>query len=218
VLNRILVEHTPDAVAALQIGSRLDHVVILPQVAIASGLVTLVGMFFGARRGDLLRTIIRYAMVRTILLSVAIAAAFHALAPYLIAFFTDSPGIRRLGVEYLRVVVFGYPFIGISILTGRSMQGLGRGSPELWLSLLRVILISAPLAWAVTFWFRGPVLWVWYSSLAATVISALVALAWLRVGVRSAVDGMQNEAAVPNDLASSHDLPVDAAAEAPEPA
>ncbi len=218
VLNRILVEYTPDAVAALQIGSRLDHVVILPQVAVASGLVTLVGMFHGARRGDLLRGIVRYAMAWTILLSLAIAAAFHVLAPALVAFFTDSPAIRSLGVDYLRVVVFAYPFIGVSILTGRALQGLGRGSPELWLSLLRVILISAPLAWAVTFWLRWPVEWVWYSSLAGTVISACIALLWLTLGLRTAIRTSGEGAPQPGDRAGSGALPVEAAAEAVEPA
>ncbi len=218
LFNRILVEHTPDAVAALQIGSRLDHVVILPQVAVASGLVTLVGMFYGARRGDLLREIITYAMLRTILLSLAVAAAFYALAPSLVAFFTDSPGIRSLGVDYLRVVVFAYPFIGISILTGRSLQGLGRGSPELWLSLLRVILISAPLAWAVTFWLRLPVQWVWYSSLVGTVISASIALLWLTIGVRTAIDTVGSGPPPLGDRPGAAELSVEAAAEAAEPA
>ena len=218
VLNRILVEHTPDAVAAYQIGSRLDHVVILPQVAVAAGLVTLVGMFYGARRGDLLREIVRYAMVRTILLSVAIAAAFHVLAPGLVAFFTDSQGIRGLGVDYLRVVVFGYPFIGVSILTGRSLQGLGRGSPELWLSLLRVILISTPLAWAATFWLGGPVQWIWYSLLIGTVVSASIALAWLAAGLRQAIGCIESGKAPLGSEDAAGELPIETAAEAPEPA
>ena len=218
ILNRILVEHTPDAVAALQIGSRLDHVVILPQVAIASGLVTLVGMFYGARRGDLLREIVRYAMARTILLSIAIAVAFYVAAPGLVAFFTDSPGIRTLGVDYLRVVVFAYPFIGVSILTGRSLQGLGRGAPELWLSLLRVILISAPLAWAATFWLRGPVQWVWYSSLIGTVVSASIALAWLAAGLRRAIAGIGSGEDPLGASAAGGELSVEPVTEAPEPA
>ena len=226
VLNRILVEHSPDAVAAYGVGTRLDHVVILPQVAVASGLVTLVGMFYGARRADLLRDIVRYAMTRTILLSIAIAAAFYVLAPTLVAWFTDGPGIHGLGVEYLRVVVFAYPFIGISILTGRTLQGLGRGSPELWLSLLRVILISTPLAWTATFLWSGPVQWVWYSLLTGTVVTALIALAWLTIGVRDAIRKMEGsepplddrpDTANLDDLPSTANLPVEAAVKA-EPA
>ncbi len=218
VFNRILVEHTPDAVAALQIGSRLDHVVILPQVAIASGLVTLVGMFYGARRSDLLHAVVRYAMTRTLFISVAIAAGFFALAPRLIALFTDSAGIQELGVSYLRVVVFAYPFIGVSILTGRSLQGLGRGAPELWLSLLRVFLISAPLAWTLTFWVRLPVEWVWYSSLAGTVISALVALVWLAWGLRVAVGGLERGEPLKGEREPDDELPLRPHAEAAEPA
>ena len=114
------------------------------------------------------------------------------------------------------MVVFAYPFIGVSILTGRSLQGLGRGSPELWLSLLRVVLISAPLAWAVTFWLRGPVQWVWYSSLIGTVISASIALAWLAAGLRQAIDRIGSGESPLG--AAVRELPVDTAAKAVEPA
>ena len=116
------------------------------------------------------------------------------------------------------MVVFAYPFIGISILSGRTLQGLGRGAPELWLSLLRVILISAPLAWAVTFWLRLPVQWVWYSSLIGTVISASIALLWLTIGVRTAINTFGSGAPPLGDRPGAAELAVDATAEAAEPA
>ena len=49
VFNRILVEFSPDAVAAYQVGARLDHVVLLPMISISTALVTLVAMFRGAQ-------------------------------------------------------------------------------------------------------------------------------------------------------------------------
>ena len=62
VFNRILVEYSPDVVAAYQVGGRLDHVVLLPMISISTALVTLVAMFRGAQRLDLVRDVVRYAM------------------------------------------------------------------------------------------------------------------------------------------------------------
>jgi putative MATE family efflux protein len=186
--NRILVAHSADAVAAHQIGNRLDHIVILPMVALAMSLVTLVGMFHGAGRADLLIGIVRYALTRAIAIGFVLSALMYAGAPAIIGVFTDSEAIHRLGVRYLHTLAFAYPFFPISMLTGRALQGLGRGTPELVLSLLRVLLIAVPLAWLTTFVWHWPVHWVWISMVISSLISAATAGLWLASGLRQVVD------------------------------
>ena len=183
--NRILVEFSSDAVAAQQIGMRLDHVVVLPIVAISYSMVTLVGMFYGARRHDLLTEIVRYALVRTVLIGIAVAAIFFVSAPYLVAIFTDSESIRELAVLYVRTVSFAYPFFPISMITGRCLQGLGRGAPELVLSLLRVLLIGVPLAFIFTMWLDLGVRYVWIAMIIGSVTSAAIAGFWLWRALRN---------------------------------
>ena len=185
--NRVLVEFSSDAVAAHQIGGRLDHVVILPLVAMAASLVTLVGMFYGARRFDLLKDVVRYAIVRSMAIGLAVGALFFWLAPALVAIFSDSAEIRRLSVLYVRTVAFAYPFFGVSMLTGRCLQGLGQGTPELLLSLLRVVLIAVPLALFFAFVLELSVHWVWIAMLIASVTTALIAALWLRSGLARAI-------------------------------
>jgi Na+-driven multidrug efflux pump len=184
--NRILVEYTPDAVAAHQVGMRLDHLVILPMVALSAALVTLVGMFFGAGRYDLLDDIVRYAMKRAMLIGLVISILFLTLAPWLVAIFTESAEIRSLAVKYVRTISLAYPFIPVAMLTGRALQGLGRGTPELVLTLLRVLLIALPLALLVAFVLEWPVVWVWRSMVFASWCSAAIAWFWLRAGLEDA--------------------------------
>lgn len=180
IFNRILVEASSDAVAAHQIGSRLDHVVVLPLVAISGSLVTLVGMFYGAGRRDLLVAIVRYAIGRGILIGIAVGVLFYVTAPWVVRVFTDSEEIRRLAVLYLRILAFAYPLFPVSMITGRCLQGLGKGSPELVLSLLRVLLIAAPLAYLFLFVLDLPVHWVWIAAVIASWTSAGIAALWLR--------------------------------------
>ena len=55
VFNRILIGFSEETVAAYQVGARIDHIFMLPVIALSAGLVTLVGMYHGAKRKDLVR-------------------------------------------------------------------------------------------------------------------------------------------------------------------
>ncbi|MDX1382203.1 MAG: MATE family efflux transporter [Thermoanaerobaculia bacterium] len=178
--NRILVTYSPDAVAAIQVGSRLDHLVVLPLVAMASSLVTLVGMFYGARRLDLVSDIARYALTRGFTIAVAVSAGFAVFAPWLVLPFTDSPEIRRIAAQYLRFAALAFPSFPFSIMIGRALQGLDRGAPELVLSLLRVLLISVPLAAVFTFTLELPLHFVWVAMIVGGWTAATLAITWWR--------------------------------------
>jgi Na+-driven multidrug efflux pump len=145
----------------------------------SASLVTLVGMFFGADRRDLVRGILRYAMTRAAVIAIVMGTAFFVLAPSIVGAFTDSVAIANTGVSYLRVSVLSYPFIAVVMLTGRALQGMGRGGPLLVLSLLRVVLISGPLAYACVYWWHKPVEWVWYAIVFGMAVSAVIAFLWL---------------------------------------
>lgn len=179
VFNRILVEYSEQTVAAFQVGSRIDHIFLLPVIAVAAGLMTLVGMFHGAKRGDLVRGIIGYAIACCLAAAVVMGAGFYYLAPHLLAVFTDDPLIAEAGTGYLRIGVFAYPFIAIVMLSGRALQGMGEGRPMLVLSLLRVVLISGPLSYVFVFVMDRPVPWVWTAMVIGMVVTAVIAAMWL---------------------------------------
>ena len=66
------------------------------------------------------------------------------------------------------------------MLTGRVLQGMGHGAPVFVLSLLRVVLISGPLAYIFVFEMGKPVEWVWIAMLIGMVITAAIAFVWLK--------------------------------------
>jgi putative MATE family efflux protein len=179
VFNRLLVVYSEDAVAGFQVGGRIDHIFMLPVIGLSAGLVTLVGMFYGAQRRDLVSDVIGYAMTRSVSIAIVFGGMFYALAPTFMGIFTDSEAIAQTGVSYLRVGVFAYPFIAIVMLTGRALQGMGQGTPVLVLSLLRVVLISGPLAYVFVFWLDKPIEWVWIAILIGMVVTAALAGVWL---------------------------------------
>ena len=148
VFNYILVDgYGPDAVAAYTISGRLDMLLFLPIMGIATGLVTTVGMFTGAERMDKVKAIIVYGISRAFAIVAIASAVVFAAAPYIMGLFTDDKVIEEIGISALRTLCFAYPFVGIAMPCGRIMQGLGRGFPVLIITALRVLLISAPLGY-----------------------------------------------------------------------
>ena len=183
--NRIVSAFGPDAVAGLGVGSRLDAVFFLPVIALATSMVTVVGMFFGAGRVDLIRSTVRYALTRSVAFAVAIGVLFWIFAPRLAGLFTTEPVIVDVAVGYIRVTTWAFPFIAVGIVSGSVFRGLGSGLPGLVLTSLRVLLISVPLAWTLTRVFRLGIETVWLSFAASGLITSFVALWWMHRRLRA---------------------------------
>ena len=185
VFNYILIDgYGPDAVAAYTISGRLDMLLFLPIMGIATGLVTTVGMFTGAKRIDKVKEIIIYGISRAFVIVAIASAVVYSAAPYIMGLFTDDKIIEDIGVGALRTLCFAYPFVGIAMPCGRIMQGLGRGLPVLVITALRVLLISAPLA----YYFANngyDIVWIWYSIAISIGVSSIVGPIWVWKTVNS---------------------------------
>jgi len=168
----------PDAVAAYTISGRLDMLMFLPIMGIATGLVTTVGMFTGAKRMDKVRSIIVYGISRAFVIVAVASSIVFISAPYIMGLFTDDSVIEEIGIGALRTLCFAYPFVGIAMPCGRIMQGLGQGLPVLVITALRVLLISAPLAYyfAINDY---DIVWIWYSIAISIGVSAIVGPLWV---------------------------------------
>lgn len=179
VFNLILVSFSPNAVAAYQVGGRLDFLALLPIFSIATGLMTLVGMFYGARRFNLLASIIRYGQLQAVLITSIIGALYFFFAEAIIPIFTDSEEIIEIATTYLRMIVFAMPVIAFGITSNRTMQGMGHSIPMLVTTTLRVIGISAPLALIFTKVLNKPLEFVWVAMIISSLISSSIAYIWM---------------------------------------
>ncbi len=184
VFNKILVSYSAFSVAAYQIGGRLDVVIFLPIMAIATALTTLVGMFYGAKDYANVKLIIKYGMLRSILVTTIGSMIIFILAPIIVKGFSNEPEIQQIAITYLRLIVFVYPLISIGMTSGRVMQGLGMGLPMLVTTSIRVLGISAPLALYFNYILHKPIEWMWYAMMMSTVIAVSTAALWLKYALR----------------------------------
>ena len=184
VFNKILVSYSTYSVAAFQIGSRIDVVIFLPIMAIATALTTLVGMFYGAKDIDNVKFIIKYGMLRSFIITTIGSTIIFILAPYIVKGFTNESEIQNIAVVYLRLIVFIYPLISFALTSGRVMQGLGLGLPMLVTTVIRVLGVSVPLALFFNYILHKPIEWMWYAMMTSTVVATITAALWLKYALK----------------------------------
>ena len=180
VFNKILIYYSSQTVAAYQVAGRLDMLIFLPIFAIAGGMTTLVGMFYGAKEIRALNQIIRYGITSAFIITLISSAFVYLFAETFSSWFTNDQEIIDVSVGFLRLLSLIYPLVAIAITSGRVMQGLGKGLPVLIITVIRVLGISAPLSLYFSFILEKPVEWNWYAMMIAAAISFTIAVYWVR--------------------------------------
>ena len=181
VFNRLLVNYSTNAVAAYQIGGRIDMLVFLPIFGIASALTTMVGMFYGANEINKIKFISRYGVRSSLIITSICSALLYIFAPPVISIFTSDSTIQKISIDYLRIISLLFPFISIGLTIGRILQGLGQGMPSLIITTIRVIGVAGPLAYYFTFIQDKPVEWIWYSMFISGIFATIISIVWVTI-------------------------------------
>jgi len=180
-INRFMAYFGVDYVASFGIVSRLETVAIMPIVAMSMAIITLVGMFFGAKRFDLLEEISWYGLKIAVVFTSAIGLVFFIFPSLFLRIFTPDEALLGIGSAYLRINIFTFPLMAISMLTSRILQGMGYGLPGFIINFVRVFIFAVPLAYLFVF-----ILGYGYLSIAVAMViggiaSSITAVIWLRM-------------------------------------
>jgi putative MATE family efflux protein len=178
--NRVISEFGEVSVAAYGAASKVDTIVIMPIFGLASAAVSVVGMFAGAGRGDLVRSTVLYTYRWALVLATGIGVVSYLCSSWILVIFTRDPVALATGRTYLGFMVFAYPMIAFGMTTGRMLQGLGHGVPSMVITTARVFLVAVPAAYGAVYLLGAPVEAVWASILAGGLISTVVSVLWVR--------------------------------------
>lgn len=176
--NLLLADFGSVAVAAYGAASKIDMIVVLPIFGLSGAAVTVVGMFAGAGRIDLVRSTALYTYRWAVTLAAVMGFGAFLTSDSILRIFTDDPTAIAIGTTYLGFMIFAYPMMAIGMTTGRLLQGLGHGFPALFITTLRVLLVGVPVAYLAVQVFDQSIEGVWIGILsgggAATVTSILM--------------------------------------------
>ena len=147
-------------------------------------MVTLVGMFFGAKKYDLITKTLLYCFKCCLIISIIFSILFYFFSYHILILFIDDIDVITIGVNYFNIFSFAIPFITITMICSRVIQGLGKSYPMFIITCLRVIIISCSLSWYFIVIQKMHLEYAWISILISCIISSILGFIWLIVELK----------------------------------
>jgi len=183
-INRLMAYFGVTTVAAFGIVSRLESVAVMPVVGFAIALLTLIAMFYGAKRYDLLKKITWDAIKIMLSFTIFIGFLFFLFPRMFLILFTNQSDLLDLASNYIRVEVLVFPFIVITMVVSRALQGMGYGLPGLIINLCRLIVVALPLAYIFVYMFNYGYLSIAVATIIGGIVSSIIAVVWLELKIK----------------------------------
>ncbi len=170
----------PFAIAAYGLTMRLSMIAFLPAVGMATAVTTIVGHNVGAKNFKRAETTTWLAVLMLMIFMQVVGIIFFLFPTFWVGIFNKTPEIMAYGHSYLRIVSLLYMLSGVSIIISAAFQGAGRGYPSLILTILRVFVLSIPLAYFLSKIYG--VTGIWYGIAISMIIPAIAAAIWFKSG------------------------------------
>jgi putative MATE family efflux protein len=167
------------AQAGFGIGLRIVQAGFMPVVALGFAVAPVAGQNFGAREAHRVRETFRRAALMAAGVMLLFTVACQIAPGAMIRFFSSDPAVIVVGSEYLRIISWTSVASGIIFVNASMFQAMGNTIPPLVASFTRIVLVAIPLLLLV----RLPAFelrWIWYLSVAATLLQLLMNLLLLR--------------------------------------
>ena len=158
-LNAILSAYSQSYVLVLGIYYKLQTFLYLPASGIVQGMRPLVGYNYGAGERKRVRKIFGLSLgVNALIMLVGTVICFAAATP-LMAMFTSNPETVRLGSSALKIISIGFIPSALSVTASGALEGLGKGTQSLAISMLRYIIVIIPAAYILCFFAGAGAVW-----------------------------------------------------------
>ena len=173
-LNGILAAFSQSYVLILGVYYKLQTFLYLTANGIVQGIRPLMGYNYGAGEYGRVRRIFTTSLLLILSVMLVGTALSLAIPGQLLGLFTDDPDTVAHGARALRIIALGFLVSGVSVTASGALEGLGKGSSSLVISLCRYTVIILPAAWLLSR-FLGPD-GVWHAFWITELLSAAAAL------------------------------------------
>lgn len=174
ILNLVLVEINEIGVAVFGLYYKLQTFVHLPANGIIQGIRPLISFNFGSKNYQKMKEIVKWSLVLVFALMGFGTLGFNLFAEKIIILFNGNYEMLRYGTKGLKIMSFGFIFASFSVIIAGYFEALGQGKASLMISLIRMFIITLPLA--VILGFLYDLDGVWASIVIAEVAGMIAAL------------------------------------------
>ncbi len=142
-------------VTAYGVYYKIQQFVLFAAFGMNNAMIPIISFNYGKKDKDRMNDGIKYGIIYTLIIMVIGFIVLQGFAHYIIGVFAISEETQNLCVKAIRIITFGYLFIGANIAYQGIFQALGCGVSSLAISLLRQIIVALPLAWVLIRYTNG---------------------------------------------------------------
>ena len=150
VLNGILAGFSETYVLVLGVYYKLQTFIYLTANGIIQGIRPLMGYNYGAGEKERVQKIFRTSLALTMGVMVIGTFLSWLFPASLFGMFTSNPQTIKIGVTALHIISLGFVVSAVSITCCGALEGLGKGTPSLCISLLRYAVVIIPAAYILS--------------------------------------------------------------------
>lgn len=150
VLNGILAGFSETYVLVLGVYYKLQTFIYLTANGIIQGIRPLMGYNYGAGEKERVQKIFRTSLALTMGVMVVGTFLSWLFPASLFGMFTSNPQTIKIGVTALHIISLGFVVSAVSITCCGALEGLGKGTPSLCISLLRYAVVIIPAAYILS--------------------------------------------------------------------
>jgi putative MATE family efflux protein len=196
-IMNIVVEHVrgTDGVAIFSAGWSVATMASMPLLGMATAVVSVTGAAYGSCEYHKLDVAHIYALKIGIIIETSIAIATFIFAPFITIAFTQSADMAPLANDittFLRTICIFYPATAFGMLSSSVFQGVGKGLYSLIVTVLRTIILTAPLAWLFAVILGWGLTGAWWGLVTANIIGGTVTFTWSKLYVKK-LNGLEAE-------------------------
>jgi putative MATE family efflux protein len=170
------------ATAGFGVANRILLVAVIPGFGLGNAAATLVGQNLGASQPQRAEHSAWWVAAYNASLLTAFAVVFSIFARPLVAFFDPTPEVVDIGAECLRIVAPSLIISAVGVVLARAFDGAGNTMPAMFVNLLTLWGMEAPLSYSLAQWTGLNITGVWVGRGISNVANGLFFAFWFRLG------------------------------------
>jgi len=136
--------------SANTITMKIDGFVIMPIFTFANAVMAYTGQNVGAGKLDRVYQGARQCIIMSLGFAVVVVGVMVLFAYPLTGMFTDTPEVRSLSVDFLRILAVGYVFLAVGQIYWGVLRGAGDVMTPMWAAFITTILRVPTAYWFVS--------------------------------------------------------------------
>lgn len=169
---------SPETVAGFGVATRIESMFLVVIMGLSSIMGPFVGQNWGADNRQRVARALNISFRFTTIWGVGVAILLWFFARPIVTLFSNDPVVVDSAIRYLHIVPVTYLFLGVIMITSSAANGIGRPTPSLLMSFLRLLALYIPLAWFFSYLFELP--GIYLATALSNAIVGIGAFVWSR--------------------------------------